>query len=570
MFKSLETWTTRRYIFFITWFILHVILFIFGILRVKLDKNLINLNGPLSYSLWIARGGGMCLIWDCSIILLPVCRNILRILRVSFLNKLIPIDENIWFHKITAYSILFCTVVHSIGHYVNFYKMDHQYRIGTPGFKFTAAELLYKSPAGITGHIMLLCMVLMYTTAKQSQRNKSFEAFWYTHHLAFIMLGALMFHGIGCIVKDQNGVCRGYESWKYLLIGYCLYIVERSIRSYRARLDTRLVKAIQHPAGVIELQIQKPSFKYKPGQYMFINIPDLSKYQWHPFTITSSPFEDYVSVHIRQAGDWTRALGTRMGVEKEERGGNGGGGRGGRAGGGSGRGVQAASGPKKSTTGPEKNIELVDDRGEEIRVRAGFSMPEVKIDGPFGAPTEDVFDHEIVVLVGSGIGVTPFASILRDIWYRANNNMPLKTKRIEFYWVCRDLASLKWFQSLLATIEGSMMHVKLKIHIYCTAVMKPDQHHNIALHLHDDYSGADTITGLQALTNFGRPNFGAIFTELRQGIVNGTYMPGANQELVCDVAVFFCGPGAMAKSLRKESRLQSKNGVRFSFRKEHF
>ncbi|KAF9198589.1 hypothetical protein BGZ49_000531 [Haplosporangium sp. Z 27] len=557
MFKSLETWTPRRYAFFITWFILHVILFIFGFLRVKLNPELVNLNVPLGASLWIARGGGMCLIWDCSIILLPVCRNILRILRVSFVNKLIPVDENIWFHKITAYSIVVCTTIHAIGHYVNFYKMDAVYRKPhhPAEFNMSAAELLYKSPAGITGHIMLLCMVLMYTTAKQSQRNKSFESFWYTHHLAFVMLGALMFHGIGCIVRDEFGVCRGYDSYRYLAIGYVLYIIERCIRAFRARMDTRLVKAIQHPAGVIELQIQKPSFKYKPGQYLFICVPDVSNLQWHPFTITSSPFEDYVSVHIRQVGDWTRALGVRMGVEKEERGG----GRGGE----NSRGMQAA---KRQ----EKNIELVDDRGEEIHVRAGFSMPAVCIDGPFGAPTEDVFDHEIVVLVGSGIGVTPFASILRDIWYRANNNMPLKTKRIEFYWVCRDLASLKWFQSLLSTIEQSMLHVKLNIHIYCTAVMKPDQHHNIALHLHDDFTGADTITGLRALTNFGRPNFGAIFTELREGIMNGTYMPGATQELVVDVAVFFCGPGAMAKSLRKESRLQSKNGVKFTFRKEHF
>ncbi|KAG0285662.1 hypothetical protein BGZ97_007711 [Linnemannia gamsii] len=556
MFKGLETWTTRRYVFFVTWFILHVILFIFGVLRVKNDANLINLNKPLNYSLWIARGGGICLIWDCSIILLPVCRNILRILRVSFLNKLIPIDENIWFHKITAYSIVVCTAIHSVGHYVNIFKMNKLHMAGDPGFPMSGGQLLYKSPAGVTGHIMLLCMVLMYTTAKQTQRNKSFESFWYTHHLAFVMLGSLMFHGIGCIVKDQDGVCRGYRSYQYLLIGYILYIIERGIRFYRAGLETRLVKAIQHPAGVVELQIQKPSFKYKPGQYMFINVPELSEYQWHPFTITSSPFEDYVSVHIRQAGDWTRALATRMGVEKEGKGD-------------SGRGRQAAGGPSNKSRA-EKSTELIDDRGEEIHVRAGFSMPTVRIDGPFGAPTEDVFDHEIVVLVGSGIGVTPFASILRDIWYRANNNMTLKTKRIEFYWVCRDLASLKWFQSLLATIEGSMLNVQLKIHIYCTAVMKPDQHHNIALHMNDDFSGGDTITGLRALTNFGRPNFGAIFSELRQGITNGTYMPGATQELMVDVAVFFCGPGAMAKSLRKESRLQSKNGVKFSFRKEHF
>ncbi|KAG0043389.1 hypothetical protein BGZ83_011460 [Gryganskiella cystojenkinii] len=564
MFKALETWTARRYIFFTIWLLVHIGLFIFGVLRVKLVPELRNLNEPLGYSLWIARGGGICLIWDCSIILLPVCRNILKLLRVSFLNRLIPIDEGIWFHKITAYSILVCTTIHAVGHYINFFKMDIQYRVyHKEGFTMSAAELLYKSPAGVTGHIMLLCMVLMYTTAKQTQRNKSFESFWYTHHLAFVFLGSLMFHGIGCIVKDIEGNCRGYRSYRFLLVGYILYIIERGVRMYRSRQETRLVKAIQHPAGVIELQIQKPSFQYKPGQYLFINVPDVSKYQWHPFTITSSPFEDYVSVHIRQVGDWTRALGSRMGVEKEERGGKPGGGAGARQ--------AAVSGPARPYGArPEKNVELVDDRGQEIRVRAGFSMPAVKIDGPFGAPTEDVFDHEIVVLVGSGIGVTPFASILRDIWYRANNNMPLKTKRIEFYWVCRDLASLKWFQSLLATIEGSMLHVKLNIHIYCTAVMKPDQHHNIALHLHDDFSGTDTITGLRALTNFGRPNFGAIFSDLRQGIVDGTYLPGANQELVVDVAVFFCGPGAMAKSLRKESRIQSKNGVKFSFRKEHF
>ncbi|KAF9016911.1 hypothetical protein BGZ52_005513, partial [Haplosporangium bisporale] len=384
--KALETWTFRRYAFFITWFILHVILFIFGVLRVKDGDNLEWLNKPLNWSLWIARGGGMCLIWDCCLILLPVCRNILRILRVSFLNNLIPIDENIWFHKITAYSILVCTTIHAVAHYVNFYRMDEQHRLGNKDFTMTAAQLLYKSPAGITGHIMLLSMALMYTTAKQTNRNKAFESFWYTHHLAFVMLGALMFHGIGCIVHDSTGKCRGYRSYRFLAIGYILYVIERCIRAYRARLETRLVKAIQHPAGVIELQIQKPSFKYKPGQYLFINVPDISEYQWHPFTITSSPFEDYVSVHIRQVGDWTRALGTRMGVEKEERGGA----RGGNGG------AQAARQAAVAKPRPEKNIELIDDRGEEIRVRAGFSMPAVKIDGPFGAPTEDVFDHEIV------------------------------------------------------------------------------------------------------------------------------------------------------------------------------
>lgn len=32
----------------------------------------------------------------------------------------------------------------------------------------------------------------------------------------------------------------------------------------------------------MELRIIKPSFKYVPGQWLFIQIPDVSHYQWHP------------------------------------------------------------------------------------------------------------------------------------------------------------------------------------------------------------------------------------------------------------------------------------------------
>lgn len=32
------------------------------------------------------------------------------------------------------------------------------------------------------------------------------------------------------------------------------------------------------------------------------------------------------------------------------------------------------------------------------------SLPRVRIDGPYGAPAEDVFKNEIAVLIGAGIG----------------------------------------------------------------------------------------------------------------------------------------------------------------------
>ena len=38
------------------------------------------------------------------------------------------------------------------------------------------------------------------------------------------------------------------------------------------------------------------------------------------------------------------------------------------------------------------------------------SLPRVMVDGPFGSASEDFLKFETVLLIGVGIGVTPFAS----------------------------------------------------------------------------------------------------------------------------------------------------------------
>ena len=32
-------------------------------------------------------------------------------------------------------------------------------------------------------------------------------------------------------------------------------------------------------------------FEFEMGQYVFLNFPEISLYQWHPFTISSSPYD---------------------------------------------------------------------------------------------------------------------------------------------------------------------------------------------------------------------------------------------------------------------------------------
>lgn len=43
------------------------------------------------------------------------------------------------------------------------------------------------------------------------------------------------------------------------------------------------------------------------------------------------------------------------------------------------------------------------------------------VDGPYGAPAQDYQNYDALLLVGLGIGATPFISILKDL---LNNTRP--------------------------------------------------------------------------------------------------------------------------------------------------
>ena len=48
--------------------------------------------------------------------------------------------------------------------------------------------------------------------------------------------------------------------------------------------------------------------KHKVGQYYFVNFPELSLTEWHPFSVTSGPSEEFVELHIRSLGNHTRKI----------------------------------------------------------------------------------------------------------------------------------------------------------------------------------------------------------------------------------------------------------------------
>jgi NADPH oxidase len=157
-----------------------------------------------------------------------------------------------------------------------------------------------------------------------------------------------------------------------------------------------------HPSNTLELRFEKSSLRYKPGQYIFINFPEISQFQWHPFTLTSAPEDGYISVHIRLVGDWTKAVAKRLGAV------------------------------------PSQQYGLTKGDLEDQKPFSNARLPRLCVDGPFGAPAQDYFQKEVAVLVAGGIGVTPFASLLKSMWYKFYRKAPMRLKKVYFIWVNRE------------------------------------------------------------------------------------------------------------------------------------
>ncbi|KAA1471994.1 NADPH oxidase [Dentipellis sp. KUC8613] len=525
-----------RRLFFAVWILLHLLVAVFGFLNYQFKDNLTGARKTFGITFTIARTAALVLHVDVIFILLPVCRNFISILRRTPLNQIIPFDKNITFHKATAWSIVIGSVVHIVAHMFNFAKLaiaDPDAKTGSQRFvAFLIAN--FATGPGATGWIMTAALGIMVWYAMEKRRRARFEAFWYTHHLFIVFFIGWQLHGMFCMIQPDRPPYCSWNTigvfWRYWLVGGVIWISERILREVRSRHRTYISKVIQHPSKVMEIQIKKDKTKTRAGQYIFLCCPEISYFQWHPFTLTSAPEEDYISVHIRVVGDFTEALAKAVGCDFESKGG---------------KAISDAGGKVVGTnTNPPVN-----------RV-----LPRVMVDGPFGSASEDFLNYETVLLVGAGIGVTPFASILKSIWYRMNNfnnSKPTRLSKVYFTWVIRDFGSAEWFHSLLHAIEEQDTSNRIEINIYLTAKIKEDDMNNIIVQ--DVGAEKDAITSLRAPTHFGRPNWDRVFGSITE------------KHPETDVGVFFCGPSVLSRQLHQMSnKYSTPKGTRFFFGKENF
>lgn len=283
------------------------------------------------------------------------------------------------------------------------------------------------------------------------------------------------------------------------------YLAERLIRLRATRRTMPVIAAEPLPSSVTRLAVQLPDgFRYQPGDYVFVRYPKISKREWHPFTVTSCPEETGIlSVHVRGLGNWTKRL----------------------------HGFAKGADPA--------------------------ALGAAHLDGPYGTPSAHIFKSEVAVMIGAGIGVTPFAAILKSAFHRrAAAPESLSLKHVHFIWMNRDQYAFEWFSEMLGGLEAlDPGGTFLDAQVYLTGV-KLDVTSatlDVAMDVYHAEAGRDLFTGLRNRTNLDRPDWRAIFRRIADA------HPGRKVE------VYFCGPAPLAKVLAKTAADRG-----FGFHKENF
>lgn len=301
----------------------------------------------------VARGCAHCLNLNALLVLLAMCKHFLTLMRKTPLRFCFPFDAIQEAHIMIGIVFGLLAASHTAAHICDFHRLGNAdsddiyalFRFDLPEGYSARWGWALSTRAGITGIIMVVCLIVSYSFA--FNRRKRFNRFWYTHHLLLVMLICLCVHG------TQN-LLEPYKSLYFVIGPLVLYAIPRIWRETPLS-SLEVVKVEVKRGDVVQLRLKKPWY-YKgyveAGMYGVLNVPEVSRTEWHPFTLTSAPPEDYIEFHFRRVGKWTGKVHDLL----------------------------------------------------ESRIA---NPPTVRVEGPIGASSQGFGDYAVIVLVGAGIGITP-------------------------------------------------------------------------------------------------------------------------------------------------------------------
>lgn len=488
----------RQNIFYLLLFyVITIVLFVERFIHYSFLAEHTDLRHIMGVGIAITRGSAASLSFCYSLLLLTMSRNLLTKLKEFSIQQYIPLDAHIQFHKIAACTALFFSLLHTVGHIVNFYHvstqpLDHLHCLTSevhfpsdykPGITFW----LFQTITGLTGVMLFVVMIVIFVFAHPIIRKKAYKFFWSAHSLYVLLYVLCLIHGLARL----TGVPR---FWIYFIGPGIVYTLDKvvSLRTKYMALD--VIETELLPSDVIKVKFYRPpNFKYLSGQWVRLACTAFRAEEFHSFTLTSAPHENFLSCHIKAQGPWTWKLRNYF---------------------------------DPCNFNPEED------------------HPKIRLEGPFGGGNQDWYKFEVAVMVGGGIGVTPYASILNDLVFGTSTNRysGVACKKVYFLWICPSHRHFEWFIEVLRDVERKDVTNVLEIHIFITQFFHKFDLRTTMLYICENHfqrlSKTSMFTGLKAVNHFGRPDMSSFLKFVQK-----------KHSYVSKIGVFSCGPRPLTKSI---------------------
>ena len=477
-----------NFVFFCLWVVVEAVLFALTFLEYAHAREFSIARQVLGkVGLSVGRASARVISLNCSIILIPTCRAIGAFVSRRFPRyfSLLPAGKVVhWFigRNLVAFSL-----VHIAAHISNFVHLSKRILPARSVY-----QVLLGGGTGLTGLALVMMLFFLVANSSLEVRRVHFELFQWSHWLwlPFLLVGS--FHGAFCELKRNNAphcLFPKFFLW-WMPAAIVFWANERLLRWRNIQRGAVIKRAILHPSCVLELQFQMPAdWTCKPGQFIYLKIPQISPWQWHPFSITSGQSTE-CSLHIRlSSGDWCNALGELFGVEPNT-----------------------------------------------LLVNVPHVFPIAFVEGPYGSFFEAVETFPVLVLFAAGIGQTPFASLLKRI--KACSDAELRTcwKRVHFFVVGREPAAFEWFYTELKAFDQREDLFSIRLLLTGSPSGKEEVH---SISINDFEGSCDAITGLKTATRYGKPNLECLVADLA-AIHSGT-----------KIGVYFCGPEGLNERIER-------------------
>lgn len=205
----------QHIVYLFIFYAITIVLFLERFINYTFFTEHMDLRHVMGYGIAITRGSAAALSFCYSLLLLTMCRNLMTKIREMPIHQYIPLDSHIQFHKIVAMTALCMTVIHTIGHCINFYNVSTQ---PLEHLKCLIKEMSFDSDnrpsftywmfgtiTGVTG-IMLVCVVcIIFIFAHPKIRQKAYSYFWTAHSLYILLYLLCLIHGLAKLTGVSDG-----------------------------------------------------------------------------------------------------------------------------------------------------------------------------------------------------------------------------------------------------------------------------------------------------------------------------------------------------------------------------